>query len=156
MIAQMNCLKVLKRIGITICYNTPPNMQFRVPNQLGSANAGRHCKRGQLPYNEELSFGNKIKGSQCQFITSSSHGTKRPVRSSPAAKIIATGEAIDDEVKLTATLPLVHRTHIPLMAVFDSKGFFRRNRRSEIVLTASFVLKSMIIATTLNGTSLLR
>ena len=71
-----------------------------------------------------LVIGTIQKGSVIHLLNWASQKSRRPVRSTPAAQILAAGEALDYFLSIRNTLAVILKTKVQLAVVVDSKDFY--------------------------------
>ena len=123
LVAQINSLRLLKKLGTSISYKRPPSSDYKL-TVIVFADASRKNDHGQLCFISGLLFGKLASGSVIHVISWSSEKSRRPVKSIPSAKIFATGDAIDEGKALVKALNELLNMNIELWIAVDSKDLF--------------------------------
>lgn len=120
---QSHVLRKLKMIGTSSVYPPPPMKSISV-SVVVFADAGRIEDHGQLSYLTGLLLGPLDKGSHFYVLSWTSHKSKRPIRSTAAAEILAVGEGIDEGKVIKSIMQMIFNRKIKLMVITDSKDLF--------------------------------
>ena len=124
LIDQVNILKKLKRLGTSISY-IRPDVKGEVPvSVLCFSDASKREAHGQVGCISGLLIGDFTKDAVFHPISWISHKSKRPVKSVPAAEVIAAAEAIDDAKTVAATYSEVLSMDVRVKLCVDSKDLF--------------------------------
>lgn len=124
LIEQVNILRKLKRIGTCMSYPRPTDNSQYVLTVLAFADASKSSENGQLGVLVGLLLGEMKMGSIFHPISWNSHKSKRPVKSVPAAEILATSEAIDESKMIAHAYMELLNLNVPVHVCVDSKDLF--------------------------------
>ena len=122
--AQARYLSVLKKFGTLISYPRPPLNEELSVTVCVFADAGRLQDHGQLSFLCGVLLGPLVIDAPFYTVSWISHKSKRPVRSTAAAEILAVGEAIDEGKVVKATLSELLGISLKLMVLTDSKDLY--------------------------------
>lgn len=123
-IEQNNILRKLKRFVTSIKY---PRPTLNVSHEISIAvfaNASRIDENGQIGVLAGLLIGELTEGAVFYTLLWLSHKSRRPVKSVPAAEILAAAEGIDEEKMLAATYSEFLGVQVKLRVYIDSKDLF--------------------------------
>lgn len=124
MVEQVNILRKLKKLGTVICYPRPTDQLERELSVLVFADASRTDDIGQLGVLTGLLVGEMKSNSIYHPISWISHKAKRPVKSVPAAEILAAGEGIDEGKAIASAYSELLDMDIRVRLCVDSKDLF--------------------------------
>lgn len=124
LIAQINVLRLLKKLGTSTSYKRPENGIDYSPTIVMFADASRKNDVGQLCYIGGILFGELATGSVYHTLSWTSHKPKRPVKSIGSAEIYAAGEAIDEGKVLAKAYERLLGVKTHLWVVVDSRDLF--------------------------------
>ncbi len=124
LLCQARHLKTLKKLGTTISFPRAPKGKEVPVSVVVFSDASRTDDRGQLCYIAGLLLGPLQKDSTFYTLSWQSHRSKRPVKSTPAAEILACSEAIDEGKVLKSVFSKILRISIKLIVVVDSKDLY--------------------------------
>ena len=124
LIEQLNIVRKLKRLGTTISYNRPNNDKEIELNLVMFCDASKGDKNGQLGIITGLVMGDVEKDKIIHPISWISHKSKRPVRSTPAAEILAAGEGVDEGKVISCALTEIISIQINTNLIVDSKDLY--------------------------------
>lgn len=96
LVAQNNTLLQLKRLGTNVSYPRPANNTNNHARIIVFSDAGRITDHRQLCHVAGILPNGLSNRSVFHTLSWSSHKSKRPVKSTGAAEILAAGEAIDE------------------------------------------------------------
>lgn len=125
LMAQSSAFNVLKRQGTLSTYIRPPSSSRNQVTLIAFADAGHADTASQLCFVIGLFYGEIKKGSVLHLLSWASHKSRRPVRSTSAAKILAAGEALDEIVLLRDVLSTILGVCVLLAVLVDSKDLYR-------------------------------
>ena len=123
LISQFSALRTLKKHG-TLTTFAPvqyPNNDLTI---VAFSDASHSPKASQLCYIIGLVIGEVKKGSPFHVLSWSSHRSRRPAKSTPAAEILAASEAVEETVILKDVMTSVLGKPVKSMVFFDSKDLF--------------------------------
>ena len=124
LVEQNNILRSLKKHGTTIRYLRPEVKKADELTLVIFADASKSDQNGQIGVLCGLMFGNMSPESVFHLITWVSHKAKRPVKSVPAAEILAAGESIDEGKVIKLALVEMLGVKVNLHICIDSKDLF--------------------------------
>ncbi len=123
-IEQNNIIKKLRKYGSTIsCPRPPLKKEFKL-KVLVFTDASRSDENGQIGVIAGLMLGDLEEGSTFHLLSWMSHKTRRPVKSIPAAKILAASEGIDEGKLIKGVYKELFNTDVQLQICVDSKDLF--------------------------------
>ena len=121
MISQLNSLNILKRYGTLTMY---PKPKSSVLNLVAFADASHSPDTSQLCYLIGIVYGEVKQGSVFHLLTWTSHKSRRPVKSTPAAEIMAASEALDELIPLRDAFQRIVGTKVVSWELVDSKDLY--------------------------------
>lgn len=124
MVEQTNILRKMKKLGTVISYPRPTDKREHELSVLVFADASRVDEAGQLGVLTGLLVGEMKSNSIYHPISWISHKAKRPVKSVPAAEILAAGEGIDEGKVIAAAYSELLDMDIRVRLCVDSKDLF--------------------------------
>ena len=95
-----------------------------IPTLVAFADASHTKDSSQLCYIIGLVYGTVEKGCIFHLLSWSSHRSRRPAKSTPAAEILAASEAVDEIVVLRSVLTIILGTEVRTMVFVDSKDLY--------------------------------
>ena len=123
-IEQNSIIKKLQKQGTGIVYPRPPlNKEFQL-SVVVFADASKSNENGQLGIVTGLLIGDLCEGSVLHNISWISHKSKRPVKSVPAAEILAAAEGIDEGKMISGAYSEIFNMKVDLKIFVDSKDLF--------------------------------
>lgn len=131
---QQTILRKLKKLGTAINYPRPEDKSEYQIALLAFADASKGDSNGQLGILTGLLVAKLAKDSIFHCTSWLSHKSKRPVKSVPAAEILAAGEAIDEVKSIAHAYSELLDRHIDIHLCVDSKNLFssRSTQRNSI------------------------
>ena len=120
-IEQTNILRKLKKLGTVISYPRPTDNQQYGLSILVFSDASRIDENGQLGVLTGLLVGEMKQNSIYHPLSWISHKSKRPVKSVPAAEILAASEGIDKGKSIAAAYSEIMDMNIKVRLFVDSK-----------------------------------
>lgn len=124
LIEQSNILRKLKKLGTTISYPRPIDTQAYDLSVLVFSDASWTDENGQLGVITGLLVGEMKQDAIYHPISWISHKSKRPVKSVPAAEILAASEGIDEGKSVAAAYSEIMDMDIRVRLCVDSKDLF--------------------------------
>lgn len=124
LIEQVNVLRKLKRLGTTIAYPRPTDQDMHKLSVLVFTDASRTDDVGQVGVVTGLLIDEMEENSIYHPISWISHKPKRPVKSVPAAEILAASEGIDEGKTIAKAYSGILGMDIKLPLAVDSKDMF--------------------------------
>ena len=125
LVEQLNIVRKLKRLGTAISYPRPTDKRDYELSILVFADASKPREHGQIGVLAGLLVGELESGSIFHSLSWISHKSKRPVKSVPAAEILAAGEAIDEAKSIAHAYRQLLGVKIGVQLCVDSKDLFR-------------------------------
>lgn len=125
LMSQVAALNQLKRYGTLASYVCPPADVSSDVTLVAFADASHSAAASQLCFVTAIVFGKIQQGSVIHIMSWASHRSRRPVRSTPAAEILAAGEALDEIVSLKNALSAMLGIKVQLAVLVDSKDLYR-------------------------------
>lgn len=122
LVSQVNALKFIKRVG-TLSHYSCPNVNMDA-NIVSFADASHSQDASQLCFIIGIIYGEIKDGSMFHLISWASHKSRRPVRSTPAAEILAASDAVDKLIVLSTAIETILGINIELWALVDSKDLY--------------------------------
>lgn len=135
--AQQNSLRLLKLLGTKLLYSQPVDHSPHYAHIMVFSDSGRVTDHGQLFYVSGLLVNYPTNGAIFYTLSWSSHESKKTVKITDAAEIIAAGELSDEgrvlcdalqliiDVKLTSRLPSKENTRNPLCLRRETRSIGR-------------------------------
>lgn len=124
LIEQVHILRKLKKLGTAISYPRPTEKSENELSVLVFADASRTDDVGQLGVLTGLLIGEMKNNAIYHTISWISHKAKRPVKSVPAAEILAAGEGIDEGKVIAGAYSELLNMDIRVRLCVDSKDLF--------------------------------
>lgn len=124
LIAQINSIRLLKKLGSKISYKRHDSGVSKSVALLVFSDAAKTNSHGQLCFIAGLLFGDFASGSIFHVISWVSHKSKRPTKSIGAAETFATGECIDEGKMLAKAYELLLGIEVELWIAVDSKDLY--------------------------------
>lgn len=124
LVEQNNIIRKLKRYGKTVSYQRPPLNTKVELSVLAFSDASKVDENGQLGIICGLLVGDMSEGSVFHPITWLSHKSRRPIKSVPAAEILAASEAIDEAKAIAGVYSELFNMNIKVRLCVDSKDLF--------------------------------
>lgn len=121
---QATILHLLKRLGSLTVYPTVKPGSSDDLHLVAFADASHAADGSQLCHVIGLFIGPVALGSTFHLMSWSSHKSRRPCKSTPAAEILAASEAIDELVAIHAVLVRLLGVPIRLWELVDSKDLY--------------------------------
>lgn len=121
---QAAILQVLKRVGSLTSYPTVPTGSSNNLHLVSFADESHTMEGSQLCYLIGLFIGDVASGSTFYLLSWSSHKSRRPVKSTPAAEILAASEALDELVCLHSVIVRILGVPVNLWQLVDSKDLY--------------------------------
>lgn len=109
LICQLNSLKTVKRHGTLTMY---PELQSDIINLVAFADASHSRNGSQLCYIIGVLYGDVKQGNVFHLLTRASHKSRRPMKSTPAAEIMAASESIHELIHLRDALQKILKTKV--------------------------------------------
>lgn len=122
--AQESALKFLKRFGTVASYNRPAKGQTERVSLVAFSDAVHSYEVSQQCYIVGLVVGPVERGSVFHLLTWASQKSRRPVKSTADAEILAAGESIDEIVMLREALEIIYNVQLTLMVLVDTKDLY--------------------------------
>lgn len=122
--SQFSALKTLKKHGTQTKYIGDMPMGRTQCTLVAFADASHSKDSSQLCYLIGLFISPVEKGTPFHLLSWSSHWSRRPAKSAPAAEILAASEAVDELVVLKKVLYGIFGYDIATMVIVDSKDLF--------------------------------
>lgn len=124
LVEQNNIIRKLKRFRTSLYYQRPPtNTQVEL-SVLVFSDASKVDENGQLGMSCGLLVREMNEGSVFHPISWLSHKSRRPVKSLPAAEILAASEAIDEAKAVAGVYSELFDMEIKIRLCADSKDLF--------------------------------
>lgn len=123
-ITHINSLRLLKKLGTSICYTHTNGFESTKASILVFYNAGRKVDHGQISGLCGLLTDDAEEGAVLHTLSWISHKSKRPVKSVGATEILADGDAIDEWKMLQLALSTLLPVEFDFMLVVDSRDLF--------------------------------
>ena len=117
---QSSALTLLQRYGTLTTYPRPPPGSSKSLSLVAFADAGHTEESSQLCFIVGLVLGKIERGSEFHLLSWSPHRSRRPVKSTAAAEILAAGEALDEIVTLKDVLTHVWDVNLRLIVLVDT------------------------------------
>lgn len=124
LIEQRTILRKLKHVGTTLSYPRPEDKRKYELSLLTFADASKGDTNGQIGVLTGLLVGSFAEDSIFHCTSWLSHKSKRPVKSVPAAEILAAGEAIDEAKCIAHAYSELLGMHTGIRLCVDSKDLF--------------------------------
>lgn len=121
--SQSNALKLLKRFS-TLCHYPFPNKQDEV-RIIAFDDASHSLDGSQLCYLIGMVYGEVTEESVLLLLSWESQSSRWPVRSTPAAEILAVSEALDEMIPLRTTMEKFLGIKVKAIAIVDIKDLYR-------------------------------
>ena len=121
---QTTILTMLKKVGSLSTYLTAPPGSSSNLHLVAFVDASHHENSSQLCYIIGLFIGPVAHGSIFHPLSCSSCKSRRPVKSTPAAEVLAASSSLDELVSLHAVLVRILGVRIKLWELFDSKDLY--------------------------------
>lgn len=123
-ISQVNCLKVLKKLGTSIRYTRPSDSKRHTLSIVVFSDASRSNECGQIGFVAGLLIGDFEKDSIYHVLHWSSNKSRCPVKSIGAAEILAAGNAVDEAKMLAAAYTALLHVKIDVVVCVDCKDLY--------------------------------
>lgn len=120
----MNILRKLKKLGTVISYPRSTDTEMHELTVLVFSEASRSDEAGQLGVITGFLIGEMKNNAIYHPISWLSHKSKRPVKSVPAAEILAAGEGIDEGKTIARTYSDLLDMDVGMRLCVDSKDLF--------------------------------
>ena len=124
LVEQQNAVRKLKKLGTVINYPRPNDTLEYELSVLVFADASKGNDHGQFGVLTGLLVGELKNNSIYHPISWLSHKSKRPVKSVPAAEILASAEAIDEAKSIAHAYSEILDMYIRVHLCVDSKDLF--------------------------------
>jgi len=124
LVEQINTIRKLKKLGTTISYPRPVDNQDYEMSILVFSDASRTEESGQLGILTGLLVGKMQNNVIYHPLSWISHKSKRPVKSVPAAEILAAAEGIDEDKIIAQAYYELEDMDIRMRLCLDSKDLF--------------------------------
>ncbi len=121
---QISIVRKLKKYGTSISYPRPTDKTKYKLSILVFSDASRVDENGQIGLLAGLLVGEMEKQSICHALSWISHKSKRPVKSVPAAEILAATEGIDEGKMIAQAYSELMAMEIKMQLCVDSKDLF--------------------------------
>ena len=123
-VEQQNIVRKLQKLGTKISYPRPTDKTKYDLTILVFADASKGDDHGQLGLITGLLVGEMKNDAIFHTLSWLSHKSKRPVKSVPAAEILASAEAIDEAKMISHAFSEIMNMNIGVHLCVDSKDLF--------------------------------